>query len=278
LAGPNPYPVHSFLELRKVMGRPYVVCRPCRRFVQLGIWLDGRDTRSTTFSCSVCGGVGEVVLEDPAKDGLQHDPRSNPIRHRLAALRLRTLHALSDPFGHKAAAREKLPQREKPYLERMPRFPLKPMPFRTFGELPALGLALSVYCPGCYTTVPRAIDGSLAPHRWGCVRFTCSRTRYNGYPCASRGHLRLEPVEPMSSDEPFVSMECGRCPTPWFAERVQLFRLPWSLAPIDTGKERYRCPGCGGRVRTTFHGKPAKGGRVAGHLSNPQPQGGPSFS
>jgi hypothetical protein len=25
------------------------------------------------------------------------------------------------------------------------------------------------------------------------------------------------------------------------------------LAPIDTGKERYRCPGCGSQVRTTFH-------------------------
>jgi len=44
-------------------------------------------------------------------------------------------------------------------------------------------------------------------------------------------------------------MECGRCPTPWFAERIQLGRPPWSLAPIDAGKERYRCPGCGGQVR-----------------------------
>jgi len=45
LAGPNPYPLHSFLELRKIMGRAYVVCRPCRRFVAVGAWLDGRDTR-----------------------------------------------------------------------------------------------------------------------------------------------------------------------------------------------------------------------------------------
>ena len=36
LAGPNPYPVHSFLELRKIMGRPYVVCRPCQRFFPVG--------------------------------------------------------------------------------------------------------------------------------------------------------------------------------------------------------------------------------------------------
>ncbi len=104
----------------------------------------------------------------------------------------------------------------------------------------------------------------LAPHQWGHVRFTCNRTRYNGYLCGSQGHLRLEPVEPMSPDEAFVSMECCGCAAPWFAERAQLGRPPWSLAPIDTGKERYRCPGCGGQVRATFHG-------IAGHLLNPRP-------
>lgn len=238
--------------------------------------LDARDSRITTFSCLLCGDAGDVVLEDPAKEGLQHDPRPNPIRHRLAALRLRTLHAL-DPSGHKAA-RETLPQRTKPYLERVPRYPLKPMPFKTFGELPALGLALSIYCPRCYTTVLREIDGRLAPHRWGCVRFTCSRTRYNGYVCASRGHLHLGPIEPMSPDEPFVSMECGGRAAPWFAERVQFGRPPWTLAPIDSAKERYRCPGGGGRVRTTFHGKLEKQGGDAGHLFGLQPQRGPSFS
>ena len=89
----------------------------------------------------------------------------------------------------------------------------------------------------------------MAPHRWARVRSTCSRTRYNGYVCTSRGHLHLEPVEPMSPDEPFVSMECGGCAVPWFAERVQFGRPPWTLAPIDPAKEHYRCPaavgGCG---------------------------------
>jgi len=163
-------------------------------------------------------------------------------------------------------------------LERVPRYSLKPMPFKTFGELPALGLALSIYCPRCYTTVLREIDGRLAPHRWGCVRFTCSRTRYNGYVCASRGHLHLGPIEPMSPDEPFVSMECGGCAAPWFAEGVQFGRPPWTLAPIDSAKERYRCPGGGGRVRTTFHGKLEKQGGDAGHLFGLQPRRGPSFS
>lgn len=25
-----------------------------------------------TFSCSVCGGVGDLIIEDPSMDGLQH--------------------------------------------------------------------------------------------------------------------------------------------------------------------------------------------------------------
>jgi hypothetical protein len=137
---------------------------------------------------------------------------------------------------------------------------------------------LVLYCPACYTTVPREIDGRLAPHRWDRVRFTCSRTRYNGYPGASWGHLHLESFEPALPGEPFVSMECGRCPTLWFAERVQLGRPPWTLAPIEIGKERYRCPGCGGRVRMTFHGKPVEDGRIAGYLLAPRPERGPSFS
>jgi hypothetical protein len=56
----------------------------------------------------VCGGDGDVVLEGPAKEGLQHDPWLNPILGWIAALRLRTLHTLNDPLGHESAARETL--------------------------------------------------------------------------------------------------------------------------------------------------------------------------
>ena len=38
--------------------------------------------------------------------------------------------------------REEARHRAKPYLEKLPRLPLKPLPFVTFGELPALDLAL----------------------------------------------------------------------------------------------------------------------------------------
>jgi len=247
------------------------------RFVPLWTNVDLRDARRTTFSCSVCGDAGDVMLADPEKEGLQHDPRRRPLRHPMAAMRLKMLHKQADPFGHKAPARESLPQRSKPVLEPRPRFHLRPMPFTTFGELPALGLALSVHCPGCHAKVPVEIGDRLARHRWGRVRFTCSRTRYTGNPCRSRGHLYLKPVEEMAPDEPFVSMECGCDITPWFANGVHLGRPPWSTAPIDASTERYRCPACGGQVRTTFHGMPARDGEViASHLL--EVRGGPEFA
>ena len=274
MVGPSPYKYASFRELRAVLGRPYLVCRPCRRFVALGKWLDGRDSRTTTFSCSACGGEGEVVLEDPAREGLQHDPRPNPPRHRLAFIRLRAMHQLAAAgagFGRREAPRESRPPTSKPHYERAPKFLLKPMPFRTFGELLPLALALVVHCPGCHAQVPVEIGERLAPHRWGRVRFTCRRTRYNGTPCGSRGHLYLKPVAPLDPDTQLVSMECARCLPPWFAQDVQLERFPWSSAPIDTSRERYRCPGCGGQVRATFHGKPDRSGPVASHLLAPPP-------
>ena len=163
-----------------------------------------------------------------------------------------------------------------PYLERVPRYPLKPMPFKTFGELPALGLALSIYCPSCAT-------------RWCCGRSMGAWCRTAGAACASLAAgpatsatsallvaTCTGPIEPMSPDEPFVSMECGGRAAPWFAERAQFGRPPWTLAPIDPAKERYRCPGCGGRVRTTFHGKLEK--RRRGASVWPATQRGPSFS
>jgi hypothetical protein len=61
------------------------------------------------------------------------------------------------------------------------------MPFRTFGDLPALGLSLEVYCPSCHTMKPVEIDDRLAARRWGRIRFLCSRTHYTGSPCRSRG-------------------------------------------------------------------------------------------
>ncbi len=60
------------------MGRAWVVCLPRLRFVELRAG-DDRDTRATTFSCCLCGREGRLVFDDPAKEGLQYDPRSRPL-------------------------------------------------------------------------------------------------------------------------------------------------------------------------------------------------------
>jgi len=247
------------------MGRAYVVCRPCRRFVPLGTWLDRRDTRMTSFSCSVCGGAGDIVLDDPAREGLQHDPRPSPLRHRMAALRLQQHHGLADHYGQKSAAREVLPQAERRRREPEPRYRLRAMPFTTFGELSALGLALEVWCAGCKSRRPVGIGERLAGRRFGRARFICEGQCHDGTPCGGFGHPVVVPVVAVDRARGFVSMSCGRCLPPWEANDVQLDRPPWSAAPIDASRERYRCPGCGGQVHGVFH-RGGSGAAVGGHL------------
>lgn len=70
MVGPNPHRLHSFGELDAIMGRCWVVCRSCRRYATVPAnALKDRDTRETTFSCSVCGGAGQLVIDDPHKAG-----------------------------------------------------------------------------------------------------------------------------------------------------------------------------------------------------------------
>lgn len=262
MAGPNPYPVHSFLELRKVMGRAYVVCRPCRRFVPIGAWLDRRDTRTTTFSCSVCGGDGTLVLEDPAQDGLQHDPRPNPSRHRLAALRMRAFHRLADPFGHRAAAREAPPRREQPYLERLPRFRLATLPIRTFRQALDFGLALDIHCPRCHDTRPVELGAEQLDRPFAFTRFVCRRSRLKVYGdgrevCGGRGEVVFKPAASPDAARTVVDIQCVRAqrrrPHPgWEIRGVDLAAPPWA-GLLDTSGERFGCPGCGGGARHTFH-------------------------
>jgi hypothetical protein len=96
---------------------PVITCRgrspwPCRRFVATGRWLDGPDSRKTTFSYSVCGGDGAVVSENPAKEGLQYDSGPDRCAILWPVMKLRTMQKFADPFGHRAAAWEALRQRK----------------------------------------------------------------------------------------------------------------------------------------------------------------------
>lgn len=261
MVGPNPYPVHSFRELRAVLGQPYVVCGPCRRFVALGAWFDRRDTRATTFSCSVCGGAGDVVLEDPAREGLQHDPRPTPMRHRLATVRLRALHQHhASRFGRRDPPRESQ-AREKPPPEPMPRAKLVPLPIQTFREALEFGLGLRVHCPGCHDWQRVELaPGQLERPFAGGARLVCARVKRKLYGdgtevCGSTGEPVFGPAAPRDPDRTVVDLQCGgtrRHPHPrWEIAGIELDAPPWA-GRLGDG-ERFRCPGCGGTARHTFH-------------------------
>lgn len=241
-----------------MFGRVYVVCQPCQRFVGVGAWLDGLDTRVVTFSCAVCGGPGKLTFEDPAKEGLQHDLRANPPRHPSVSARLRQAQALGNQRGRKlAVARDLLPQTERPRFVPEPRYRLRPMPFRLFGELPRAGLALQVWCSRCKTSKRVKIDDRMARRCFGRLRFTCSSQPHEGDKCGGLGHPHVVPMAQIEKGLAFVSLNCPRCVPPWSASPVILWKTPWVTAPLDAKTERYRCPGCGGQVVATFHAAPA---------------------
>jgi hypothetical protein len=237
------------------MGRVFVACEPCQRFVGVGAWLDGLDSRVVTFSCSVCGRPGKLTFDDPAKAGLQHDLRADPSRHPEVAGRLQCMQHLANPFGRRSTVgREMLPQSVPE-----PRYRLKAMPFATFGELAPLGLVLEVWCSTCKNSRSVTIGEGLAARRFGRGRFTCRAQRHDGRVCGGSGHPQIVPAVPIDRGAVFVSLNCQRCVPPWSASPIELDRQPWTKAPIDTGAERYRCPACGGRVRMTFYGNPRDG-------------------
>jgi hypothetical protein len=89
LVGLSRYPYASFAALRHTYGELFVQCAPCRRYIRLGIGpIRNRDSRAATFSCCVCGGAGDLVLDDPAGKGFGLDARDNPQRHPAAYTRI----------------------------------------------------------------------------------------------------------------------------------------------------------------------------------------------
>jgi transposase-like protein len=67
VVGPNPYKLHTFAELRAVLGPLWVRCDSCRRFRGLRITkaLRDRDYRFTRFKCQRCGHQGACTDERP---------------------------------------------------------------------------------------------------------------------------------------------------------------------------------------------------------------------
>ena len=255
------------------MGRAWVVCHPCLRFVELRV-RDDRDTRVTTFSCCLCGSEGKLTFDDPAKQGLQDDPRPHPPRHPYRVLRLQQIARLHDPFGHRKAAREDLPQQDKPRHEPLPRYRLKPMPFRTLGEALVAGLVVKVYCPECRRHARPELPSVAHDRCFAKLVFRCRDVvqRWPTMPprgCKSRGRLQLEPLEriPPNSRIRRVYLSCGRCG--WEIHGVREDQPPWYDYPVEGASERYRCPGCGGTVGGQWHGGDATPG-TEGYTSRPK--------
>jgi hypothetical protein len=217
--------------------------------------MDDRDSRETTFSCSVCGGAGTLVFEDPGKRGLQHDVLQHPHRHPAVALRNHDARLRALPIGRKSPRREDFPQRGASRSVKEPSYRLKPMPFSIFGDLPALALLLEVGCVGCRSRKIVQIGPALAPRIFARAHFLCTTERAAGLgTCGGTGVPQLTPAIAIDRTRRFATLTCPACVPPWTARDVVLDQPPWSIRPITPATERYLCPSCGGPVRATFHG------------------------
>lgn len=89
MVGLSPYPYASFAALKHVYDELFVLCVSCRRYIRLAIGpIRERDYRRTTFSCCLCGSIGQLVSDDPSQDGYTLDPREAPERHPAAVKRI----------------------------------------------------------------------------------------------------------------------------------------------------------------------------------------------
>jgi transposase-like protein len=132
--------------------------------------------------------------------------------------------------------------------------------FQTIGDIGRQGLELHVYCPSCRST-RRPVDlERWADRCFATARFRCSGTRYNGLPCRAIGMPVIRPAEllPVGGPVTLPFLTCPRCI--WEINQAQLDKPPWSGS-----RQRYRCPGCAGRVDWQIHGPAWRPGRQHEH-------------
>jgi hypothetical protein len=77
-----PYTPGTFRAVRWVDGPIWIVCRSCRRYVELMMTTDvaERQVSGARFTCTACGGEGSIASEDPAGQGYALEPRDNARR------------------------------------------------------------------------------------------------------------------------------------------------------------------------------------------------------
>jgi hypothetical protein len=145
-----------------------------------------------------------------------------------------------------------------------------PLPIRTFRHALDFGLGLTLYCPGCHDWRPVELtDEQLERPFASAGRFVCRRVKRKVYGdgtevCGSTGEPYFTPVEPSGPDRTVADIQCGgtgrRPHSRWEISGIDLNAPPWA-GRLGDG-ERFRCPGCGGMPRHTYHVPYRKPGAV----------------
>ena len=115
---------------------------------------------------------------------------------------------------------------------------LHALPFKTFGEIAALGLEIEVHCSSCYrqTKVDLA-DRRLNDRVFAAAPFRCSGMRDRGFavplqPCRAPGFVYIKPAVllPVGGEVTLIFLSCPRCVPPWFIEHMPADRPPFPRA------------------------------------------------
>jgi hypothetical protein len=93
MVGPWPHRPFTFRALSKTYGQMWLSCDVCRRYARLSLaGLHDVDSRTKTFSCSMCGSAAYFCVVEPIKErGMEDyrlDERERPKRHPDAVKRL----------------------------------------------------------------------------------------------------------------------------------------------------------------------------------------------
>ena len=133
---------------------------------------------------------------------------------------------------------------------------LRALPFKTFGEIAALGFKATVYCSRCYEHRPIDLAAKhLCERCFATTRFRCTKIRYTGSVCGSSGSVEIEPfvLLPVGGEDTLAFLFCGTCLPSWEIKHVPIDRAPWSVVN-HKGNDRFKCPGCRKAVAWRIHG------------------------
>ena len=132
---------------------------------------------------------------------------------------------------------------------------LRELPFQFIGDIARYGFELHVYCSRCFATRRLDLEMNAALHgrAFATSRFRCRR-------CGTPGLPKIRPAEllPIGGPVTLAFLWCNACV--WEIDQAPLDKPPWSGSA-----ERYRRPGCGGRVDWHIHGPAWRPGSYTGN-------------